>query len=457
MSKSRNRDWDQLKPRVYDVLRQTFGFEAFRGVQEDAVRAVLSGRDCLVLMPTGGGKSLCYALPAVVQGGLGIVVSPLIALMQDQVSALQNLGIAADYLSSTRSAAEVTAILTKLSAAAADNGAGQRQLALLYVTPERLSTDRFRQQLVSLHRASALQFLAVDEAHCISSWGHDFRPTYRQLAALRAQLPGLPYMALTATATAQVQQDIVLQLRLLKPVKLITSFNRPNIHYSVVLLDVQPAPTTAALTCSTSGRTPHARSASPAATATSAGAPPARTDSNSNHKAAPAVAVTDGVSLGPDLMQEGWGSAAAIDGGEAEEVDLDLEGFEHLLQLLSTPIASHNASTQQSSNKPLQEGSTANSSNGRTWKGPVCIVYSLKRSTVDTLVRRLSGAGFAVAGYHAALPDKVREAVLEKWRAGKLQAVIATVAFGMGVDKGRPAADKVRRCMMFGCVIHCSC
>eukprot|EP00879_Flechtneria_rotunda_P026339 GHRR01028079.1.p1 GENE.GHRR01028079.1~~GHRR01028079.1.p1 ORF type:complete len:206 (+),score=74.05 GHRR01028079.1:458-1075(+) len=198
--------WLQLPGQVYGALHTVFGHQSFRGVQEDAVRAALEGRDVFVLMPTGGGKSLCYALPAVIKGGLVLVVSPLIALMQDQVAALQSRGVAADYLSSTRSATNKQVIMNQLSQLcnSSHEGKSNGSLSLLYVTPELLATQSFKQRLLSLHAAGALQLLAVDEAHCISQWGHDFRPTYRTLAQLRGQLPGLPCMALTATATQQV-------------------------------------------------------------------------------------------------------------------------------------------------------------------------------------------------------------------------------------------------------------
>ncbi|WIA40378.1 hypothetical protein OEZ86_013742 [Tetradesmus obliquus] len=394
-----------LKHPAYNALKEVFGFEGFRGVQEDAVKAALEGRDAFVLMPTGGGKSLCYALPAVVRGGLVVVVSPLIALMQDQVAALQARGIAADFLSSSRSSTERKALLARLdgaaaaAAAAAGSGAGGagRRLALLYVTPELLATDGFRQQLLRLHAAKSLQMLAVDEAHCISSWGHDFRPAYRQLAQLRQQLSGLPCMALTATATHQVQQDILSSLRMRNPALLVTSFNRPNIHYTVTLLDVQQPPAAAA-----------------AAAAAAAG--------SSNGPSAKAA----GLGLG-------HGEADGIDALEEPDDDVDLAGYSHLLPLLKSAGGSQKPKQHQAA--AAAAAAAAGGEVKRAWPGPVAIVYVLKRSTVDVLVRRLSAEGLAAAGYHAALPDALRAAVLERWRDGKLQVVVATVAFGMGVDK----------------------
>lgn len=246
----------------------------------------------------------------------------------------------------------------------------------------------------------------------------------------------------------------MLQLRLQKPVKLMTSFNRPNIHYSVVLLDVQQAPAMAALKTIAESKTSRSRSASPATASAAAAALQAKVDSSHGGHAAAATSPA-GKSAELDILQQGWGPLGA-DGGETGEQDVDLAGYDHLLKLLSTQTASSNFGQQHSNFSRSPDGCISDSSNSKRWKGPVCIVYALKRSTVDTLARRLSGAGFAVAGYHAALPDSVRESVLEDWRAGKLQVVIATVAFGMGVDKGGQLAYLSRAtypCMYV--IIHC--
>eukprot|EP00887_Chlorella_sp_A99_P003267 scaffold9.g3267.t1 len=205
------------------------GYDDFRGHQEDAVLAALRGRDVLVLMPTGGGKSLCYALPGLASpsGGLSIVVSPLIALMQDQVAAFQARGLAADFLASSRTEAERRGVYAAL-----------RRLHLVFVTPEQLlCTDSFLELLRGLYSSSALQLVAIDECHCISSWGHDFRASYRRLGLVRQELPRLPIMALTATASPRVQADVIQQLRLRQPVVLRASFNRPNIHISIRYID----------------------------------------------------------------------------------------------------------------------------------------------------------------------------------------------------------------------------
>ncbi|EFN54249.1 hypothetical protein CHLNCDRAFT_16802, partial [Chlorella variabilis] len=200
------------------------GFDSFRGRQLEAIMAALAGQDCFVLMPTGGGKSLCYALVPAIRPGTVLVVSPLIALMQDQVQALRARGLRADLLSSTRTEADRRRLLEDLQQHRPDT-------QLLYVTPELLATAGFMRCLRGAYAAGALQLVAVDEAHSISAMGHDFRPAYRQLGAVRRELPRLPLMALTATASDRVQRDIVRQLGMREPRLLRTSFDRPNIRY----------------------------------------------------------------------------------------------------------------------------------------------------------------------------------------------------------------------------------
>ncbi|HAV63868.1 MAG TPA: DNA helicase RecQ, partial [Verrucomicrobiales bacterium] len=202
------------------ALREHFGFDAFRPLQAEIVRDALAGRDVLVLLPTGGGKSLCYQLPALLDDGLTVVVSPLIALMKDQVDALRTAGIAATFLNSSLGQAEAGGRLRGLH-----NG----EFKLLYVAPERLMLSGFLEQLAGWRIAR----FAIDEAHCISEWGHDFRPEYRQLAELRKRFPNVPFMALTATATERVREDILKQLQLREPGRYIASFNRPNLAYRV--------------------------------------------------------------------------------------------------------------------------------------------------------------------------------------------------------------------------------
>ena len=202
-------------------LKRHFGHDQFRPLQREIVQDALAGQDVFVLMPTGGGKSLCFQLPALMRDGLTIVVSPLIALMKDQVDALQTSGIPATYLNST---------LNREEAKARWRGLHRGEYRMLYVAPERLMLDAFLERALNWNIA---QF-AIDEAHCISEWGHDFRPEYRELKKLRKHLPDVPLMALTATATERVRADIVKELNLRDPRCYVASFNRPNLAYRVV-------------------------------------------------------------------------------------------------------------------------------------------------------------------------------------------------------------------------------
>ena len=212
-----------------DVLREVFGFDAFRGPQAEIVGHVSSGGDALVLMPTGGGKSLCYQIPAIVRQragqGLSIVVSPLIALMHDQVGALLEAGVAAAFLNSSLSSEESQAVEKSLL---------RGEITLLYVAPERLNTPRFLALLDSLVERGELALFAIDEAHCVSQWGHDFRPEYRALAVLAERFPGVPRVALTATADALTREDMIERLQLQHARTFISSFDRPNIRYQLV-------------------------------------------------------------------------------------------------------------------------------------------------------------------------------------------------------------------------------
>src|SRR6267143_6683902 len=203
------------------LLKQFFGFSSFRPLQEEIILDALAGRDVLALLPTGGGKSLCFQLPALTRAGLTVVVSPLISLMKDQVDALQASGVPATFLNSSLKPDEARARL---------RGLHSGEYRLLYVAPERMMLSGFLSDL----RQWNVNLLAIDEAHCISEWGHDFRPEYRRLAELRSQFPEVPLMALTATATERVRLDIVKQLRLREPQRYVASFNRPNLTYRVL-------------------------------------------------------------------------------------------------------------------------------------------------------------------------------------------------------------------------------
>src|SRR6266487_1266133 len=203
------------------TLKQLFGYSDFRPLQEAIIQDALAGRDVFALMPTGGGKTLCFQLPALLRDGLTIVVSPLISLMKDQVDALQTSGIAATFLNSALDRDEAVARLRRLH---------RGEYRMLYVAPERLMLDTFLERALNWNIAQ----IAIDEAHCISEWGHDFRPEYRELKKLRTHFPDVPVMALTATATERVRADILKQLKLREPRCYVASFNRPNLSYRVV-------------------------------------------------------------------------------------------------------------------------------------------------------------------------------------------------------------------------------
>jgi len=206
--------------RAEQILKHTFGYTQFRGSQKEVIETVLEGQDALVLMPTGGGKSLCYQIPGLVRNGMAIVVSPLIALMQDQVSALQQLGLKAAYLNSTLSREEHNQVMRAIYDGALD---------MLYIAPERLLQENTLERLSSVE----ISLIAIDEAHCVSQWGHDFRVDYLGLHVLQQAFPGVPRVALTATADERTREEIVARLALFQPKVFVSSFDRPNIRYAV--------------------------------------------------------------------------------------------------------------------------------------------------------------------------------------------------------------------------------
>lgn len=293
-----------LKIKARSILKDYYGFDTFRSPQEDIIQDVAEGNDLLVLMPTGGGKSLCYQIPSILREGVGIVVSPLIALMEDQVAALTLQGINAAYYNSSLSSAESKRVLAQLH---------QGELDLLYIAPERLLSANFLERL----QHCELALFAIDEAHCISQWGHDFRPEYAALGALKTHFPTIPIIALTATADKQTQKDIVRKLNY-QPKEYVASFNRPNIHYKVLVKN---------------------------------------------------------------------------------------NPIKQLNQFLQTQA-------QQSG-----------------------IVYCGTRTRVEQVAEKLKELGFRVRAYHAGLPHKERQEAQSLFRYDKIEIVVATIAFGMGIDK----------------------
>jgi ATP-dependent DNA helicase RecQ len=210
----------EVTPQPLEILHRVFGYDAFRGQQADIIQQMVSGGDALVLMPTGGGKSLCYQIPALVRPGTGVVISPLIALMQDQVDALSAVGVRAAFLNSTQDGAERARVEAAFVAG---------ELDLLYLAPERLRMD----STSALFDRARISIFAIDEAHCVSQWGHDFRPDYLQLSMLHERWPSVPRIALTATATEQTHHEIVRRLDLGDSAQFVSSFDRPNIQYRI--------------------------------------------------------------------------------------------------------------------------------------------------------------------------------------------------------------------------------
>lgn len=298
-------DQDSLQQKLSEILQRYFGIESLRPLQRPAIEAVMRQQDSLVVLPTGGGKSLCYQAPAIMQGGTTIVVSPLISLMKDQVDGLKAAGVSAVRLDSTLSTDERREAERELFAG---------RVNLLFVSPERLSISDFRASL----REIDLKAIAVDEAHCISHWGHDFRPEYRQLASLKLEFPHLSMHAYTATATERVRQDIVQQLGLKDPKVLVGDFDRPNLVYRLA----------------------------------------ARRD---------------------------------------------------LLKQVLEVVERH--------------------------KNEAGIIYCIKRADVDSLSQRLAKQGLKVMAYHAGLSKEERAAAQDAFVQERCDLIVATVAFGMGIDR----------------------
>lgn len=294
-----------IRSQAQEILRRVYGYDAFRGSQAEIIEHVTGGEDALVLMPTGGGKSLCYQIPALIQSGMGVVVSPLIALMQDQVQALLQLGVRAAFLNSSLSGVDQAAVISRVQAGEID---------LLYIAPERL----LQAETLAWLKACPLALFAIDEAHCVSAWGHDFRRDYLELHQLADEFPDIPRVALTATADPRTREDIVARLALHNPRLFVEGFDRPNICYSVT------------------------------------------------HKHAPR---------------------------------------EQLLQFLSEH------------------------------QGESGIVYCLSRKSVDTTAQWLYQRGFAALPYHAGMDSEQRAANQHRFLHEEAVIIVATIAFGMGIDK----------------------
>jgi ATP-dependent DNA helicase RecQ len=288
-----------------ETLRKVFGYDAYRPLQQEIIEGLIRGEDAFVLMPTGGGKSLCYQIPALHRRGVGIVVSPLISLMKDQVDALKACGVRAAFYNSSLNSEEARQVLALLY---------RQELDLLYVAPERLISEGFVERL----REMPIALFAIDEAHCISQWGHDFRPEYSKLGRLRQLFPDIPLIALTATAETHTRKDILTRLRLNPSRCFVSGFDRPNIRYTVL---------------------------------------------------------------------------------EKQKPFNQLTGF-------------------------LQ---------GR--REEAGIVYCLSRKRVEKVAEQLSAAGFSAAAYHAGLPAAQRQRVQEDFLRDEVRIIVATVAFGMGIDK----------------------
>jgi len=288
-----------------DTLKKYFGYDEFRPLQKEIIERVLLGKDCVVLMPTGGGKSLCFQLPTLMLPSMTIVISPLISLMKDQVDALRANGISADFINSSLPHDEIAAVMERARAG---------RLKLLYIAPERLSVSGFENFLHELQ----IGLIAIDEAHCISEWGHDFRPDYRNLKMLRKKFPRIPIIALTATATENVRKDIVKQLNLPEAQMFVSGFNRPNLSYEVL------------------------------------------------------------------PKKDSFGSILALLGDSRDES---------------------------------------------------AIIYCFSRKDTESLVDKLTAHGFSAAAYHAGLTAEKRMENQERFIRDEIHIMVATIAFGMGIDK----------------------
>ncbi len=352
--------------RIYATLRDTFGLQEFRPPQLDVIKHVLGGGSGLVLLPTGGGKSLCYQLPAILLPGVTIVISPLLALMDDQVSALRSKGVEARHICSLNTPSINRAGL-------ADLDTPQPRVKLLYVTPERLGQDEFLALLKRLHGRGLLAALVCDEAHCISSWGVDFRPAFRAMGKVRDALPAVPCLSLTATATTSVQRDILEQLRI-PPMNVFTSsFDRPAIWYGV---EYKPL-------------------------------------------------LNDAFGLLANLIKKHIGSSGAASGAAAAAAagaGSSIPSYFQKKPPQPPPSVADNPATL-----PAKGG-------GGGRRGGRALVYAWRVADVELLAQELTSRGLPTLAYHSKLGDSKRQQVQAQFVHGEVKCVTATLAFGMGID-----------------------
>jgi len=365
--------------RLNALLSLHFGYDAFRPLQLDAIKSILIGKDCLLVLPTGGGKSMTFMLPAVASQKISVIVTPLLALAKDQVENANDHDIEAASWSSQTSEKQKAALAREL---VSEDGS----LRLLYTTPESLQTERLLDILTTAHASNRLCMLAVDEAHAVSEWGHDFRPSYLTLRDFRSTFPGLPYLAVTATATPRVRTSIINYLGLSSPSVLLGSFNRPNLQFLVMYKEILCA----------QNEEQELRKKKMKHPMLTACASPSRTLAENSNTAA---------ASGETLHEQ-----------QLEETDDDSE----------------NKSDTTSNSDPI----VAEVINFIKRRPNQCgIIYCRLRSTCDHVASALCSADIDAASYHAGLDPERRVKVQNDWKCDCIAVVVATIAFGMGIDK----------------------
>jgi ATP-dependent DNA helicase RecQ len=347
------------------VLQRVFGYAEFRGHQREVIDHVIAGGDAIVLMPTGGGKSLCYQITALIRPGTGVVVSPLIALMQDQVDALSQLGIAAAFLNSTQDLGERREV---------ERSFLRGELDLLYVAPERLLTE----STMSLLHKGEIALFAIDEAHCVSQWGHDFRPDYMGLSVLADEWPSVPRLALTATATQATHEEITHRLRLESARHFVSSFDRPNIQYRIE----------------------------------------------------PKDRVQDQLVRFIRSLQDDESSTAAVAPISQTQAD-DGKAIDAQASVATGPNTDTHSLTTHTTPTPVVRRKVA----GSATRAPSGIVYALSRATTESTAQHLREAGINALAYHAGMDAATRRETQARFLREDGLVIVATIAFGMGIDK----------------------